>query len=967
MPSTNIQTEQLAFDGPLHVAVAVLLGCLLVGLFGWTLWRERDLIGRRHGVLFWTLRGLAVAIVLWMLLAPSNVRVEQTTTRQSVALAVDVSPSMRTVDPPETADEYRWSKVAEEESAPSAMVAADRAVAAATLAADHLRAAIHQVREQGSERVALEKCAAAHEAISRVRIHLAEIAANLPQSPPHRPKTASPNPSPANPSAADPVALTAGIEQVMEGAEFGSLAALAEAAQQGQDAFQPGWREGLVDLEHQMGSIRRRLAEVAQLLAESNAAEADSTVLRETRQSSRLQRVAQFIEALEDPLLEPLREKADVCHVLFDDSSTPLPDQEKPAPRIARIAADAPDAALDRRQPLPEEMRFTDIAGVLERLRQLHTEQPLAAVFLLTDVAHNRPGGRDPIESAAELGETPVYVVPIGNTRRIRDVELKSITAPSVVMKDDEMVVEAQIGAYVCDGEMLRVELLHDGAVIQDRELQIDSPAALMRVRFNIQLSELGLQHCQLRILPIEGELSEENNFDQFQINVTQNQIRVLLADNLPRWEYRYLSQLFRRDAKVECDELLFHPRMNATGERAESKAFPTTVEQWAHYDVVLLGDVSSEQLPETAQQSLVEFVRQRGGTLVMIAGQESMPQAYKDQPLESILPVDENQDSEWDLPDEGFALQVTEAGRRHHALMITDTESSTQIAWDFINRNSPFYWISAYHRAKPTTHVLITAADRSRLDFPPDAKAPALLCWQPVGRGRAVYVASPETFRLRFLRGDRLHYRFWGQLLRWAIASDLATGPERVRIRTDRPDYRGGEDVQVVVQLSDEAGAPLEDAAIEAVAVSGGDERIAIPLVEDESDPGRYLGTFEHLPAGLYHVEPRGDAVDAVLQSQAAEDQAAPKAHFAVRSPLNREVLDTRSDPALAQRIAEATGGQVLPPTAVGEVLALIDLAPIVTESTERVPLWVEWKYLWIVFGCLSTEWFVRKRLGLS
>ena len=69
----------------------------------------------------------------------------------------------------------------------------------------------------------------------------------------------------------------------------------------------------------------------------------------------------------------------------------------------------------------------------------------------------------------------------------------------------------------------------------------------------------------------------------------------------------------------------------------------------------------------------------------------------------------------------------------------------------------------------------------------------------------------------------------------------------------------------------------------------------------------------------------------------------------------------------ALAQQIAEASGGQVLPPTAVAEVLALTNLEPIVAEKTETIPLWVQWKFLWIVFGCLFTEWSIRKYLGLS
>ncbi|MCA9072619.1 MAG: hypothetical protein KDA84_27035, partial [Planctomycetaceae bacterium] len=79
------------------------------------------------------------------------------------------------------------------------------------------------------------------------------------------------------------------------------------------------------------------------------------------------------------------------------------------------------------------------------------------------------------------------------------------------------------------------------------------------------------------------------------------------------------------------------------------------------------------------------------------------------------------------------------------------------------------------------------------------------------------------------------------------------------------------------------------------------------------------------------------------------------------------RELTETRSDRALAGQIASLTGGEVLPPTSVEEVLELTDLDPIVTKTIERRPLWLEWKYLWIVFGCLQTEWIIRKWKGLS
>jgi hypothetical protein len=300
---------------------------------------------------------------------------------------------------------------------------------------------------------------------------------------------------------------------------------------------------------------------------------------------------------------------------------------------------------------------------------------------------------------------------------------------------------------------------------------------------------------------------------------------------------------------------------------------------------------------------------------------------------------------------------------------MIADTQDSTRIAWDFINRNSPLYSLSAYRHARPTARTLIAAVPRSRSDAKFDGKSSSLLCWQPVGRGRVVYLASPETYRLRFLRGDRLHYRFWGQLLRWAIASDLATGTQRVSIRTDRPNYQSGDGVEVVVRLQDGVGSAVVDAKIEAIAVAADDSRFVVPLPGDAAEPGRYVGKFDRLPTGIYRIEPAGPEVERLLAADAAESNrgATASGSFTVRSPLNRELLDTRSDRALAQQIAAATGGQVLPPTAVSEVLALTNLDPIVTVTTSVLPLWVQWKFLWIVFGCLCSEWAIRKYLGLS
>lgn len=78
-------------------------------------------------------------------------------------------------------------------------------------------------------------------------------------------------------------------------------------------------------------------------------------------------------------------------------------------------------------------------------------------------------------------------------------------------------------------------------------------------------------------------------------------------------------------------------------------------------------------------------------------------------------------------------------------------------------------------------------------------------------------------------------------------------------------------------------------------------------------------------------------------------------------------EMGDTRSNRPLLAQIAELTGGQVVPPTAVSEVLQTINLSPHVTEETSRQAMWDSWFCFWVIFICLAVEWTIRKMTGLA
>lgn len=957
MNATETSTDQyFLFEHPFNVSILTLLGFGCLGLLLWTLYRERWVLGAKATTLFVALRIIAIGTAFWMLLAPTNVVEQSSTTRKAVVIVSDTSASMLTIDPAGTADDLRWaaysSDTLHDDPFQQPIALTDRSIAALGIAKRELAGAIDNLQQHGSESRMIRHLQLANKAVDRVRTHFDRLRDLYPEV--QRKASATSMESQLN-----------RLGDLLLSPELDSFSDIAAMLQRGHTPKELGWREGLPDLINRITAASRVFRELgSQLhrLQKTHRADVPS-IPRSYANKTRSERVADFLDRFQKSQGDAIGETADLRWCLFDQAAR---DFTNPADAIRTLTTLA-----DR----DDSVQHTDLTSALQHVDQMRRNQPVAATFVLSDVGHNQTESAGPADIASQLDETPIYVVPIGNDQRLRDIDLVSVSAPSVAMRNDDVVIEAHLEVYQCQGESFTVELLRDGQVVDFRNITIDLEAQTQRVQFAERVAEIGSASFQIAVQPLDGEMTTENNFDAFEINVTRSDIKVLIADELPRWEYRYLTQLFRRDPKVELDELLFRPRLIATGNRGDTKTFPVNVDQWDHYDVVILGDVLVEHFPVAAQESLVEYMQTRGGTLIMIAGRNAMPHAYVDHPIADVLPVHPIANPAGS-PSNEYAFQVTEAGKLHAALMIGETAETTRSAWEFVNNFSPLNDVSAWRTPLPTAQSLIAVVP-SKTNFAansPEVASSSFLCWQPVGRGRIIYLSGPETYRLRFLRGDSLHYRFWGQLMRWAIASDLSSGTQSVRVRIGKTLYRTDQSVDVEVELANADGTPVvhDDPPTDQMQLrlTTGEESRTVPIVAIPDRPGHYRADIRGLEPGVYQVQPSGSLIESLL---ASDDQTKSDttdkaiASFTVQAELPRERVDTRCNRVLANQVSKITGGQILPPTAVEEILQLTDLDPVITHTAHREPLWVRWKYLWIVFGCLQTEWIIRKWRGLS
>ncbi len=713
----------------------------------------------------------------------------------------------------------------------------------------------------------------------------------------------------------------------------------------GKSLLTPERLDRLRDAGEEAGRVADRLNHVADEAA-AHCSEAKGTPIRAIMAKNpslgRLDKVAALLAQEHGSGIKDLGNSAQIRRYRFDSTVAPL-EENWHTVTDALPAADS-DATLS-----------TNLAAPLEQIHRDAAGEPLAAALLFTDGGHN--DARDPVKLSSTGGGLPLFIVPIGNTEPLRDVVLYQAQAPRSVFLKDSIAIEATVDAYLCNGEETAVELLERDRVIDRKEVKITGDNFSERIVFTPQAASLGVHEFTLRAEQIAGEALADNNRAGLSVAVVEDKIHVLLADDMPRWEYRYLRNLFKRDEHLEHTEVLFEPRPPDGHGPAEGPGFPANVEGWNRYQVVILGDIDPAVLTEQMQKDLKEYVSRRGGTLILIAGDDYMPAAYLTQPLGEMLPVESGAQA---ASPAGYTLYLTNEGSALSMTQLADDPLVSERLW---REQLPIFGVSNWARPKRTSHLLIGAAPRQAQQA---ATAPvAFLCWQQVGSGRVIYLSAPLTHRLRYLHGDFYHHRFWGQLMRWAIARDIASGSKTLRVTTDKARYLIGDEVQVSARLSQPDGAPVANARPRAIARK--QDRTPAGEVELEADPnvpGSYRGTLKGLPLGELSIGVEGQQVHDLLAAEGFKGSV--ESRLRVEPQVALELRNTRCNLPLLQKIAEASGGRIIPPTGLAAALKELDLAPEVSETRSRRPVWDRWSYFWIFLGCLTVEWVARKRTGL-
>ncbi len=688
------------------------------------------------------------------------------------------------------------------------------------------------------------------------------------------------------------------------------------------------------------------------------------------------------------------------------ETAAPAPEGASPPANTPKVSSpDADDAAPggEPEEPLAADKGLTDLAAALEKVMKDMAGRDLAGVVLLTDGRHNAAAEVEPLVRQLGLQGARVSSVAFGSTKPPRDASIVSVDAPETVFAEDRMYVRANVKLDALAGQEVTVTLYDGSEAVDQRTVRVPTDSYRTEVQLSDQPDATGLHKYRVELQQFDGEAFAANNRHPLTVNVTDDRVKLLIVEARPRWEFRYLKNLFAdRDESVQLQYVLLRPdriagvpgrrevHASVVRERrdVEATALPESEEEWLKFDVIVLGDLPPSALTDTDFEALDTFVKERGGTLIVIAGPMYMPHAHERQGFAEILPVlyEPSGKALMTGPEKAFRLALTAEGRESVIMrQKTDPQENREV-WDSVPE---IYWRHPVRGAKEGATVLAYALPDAPPEFlrrDPEGPAPdagagqerhdrvrrferenALLLTHRVGAGQVMFLAFDRTWRLRYRRGDTYHHRFWGQVLRWASGDKLPVGTDYVRIGTDRLRYSPEDTVRARAKLLDEDFAPIVSDRV-AVKVMGGRDGDRLVLRRSlqyvEGSGGRYEADLGTLPSGAYQLVLDAPPAEAVLAKDNVDMLVA---EFSVDPVSGVELAELTPNLGLLGRLATLTGGTVVGPQQAGQVLATLGRGTIVEIERHEFVIWDSWPILVLMVLVATAEWVLRKKVGLA
>jgi len=503
-------------------------------------------------------------------------------------------------------------------------------------------------------------------------------------------------------------------------------------------------------------------------------------------------------------------------------------------------------------------------------------------------------------------------------------------------------------------------------------------------------------------------ELTYWNNERRVLVDRGMGPYRVLYVAGRPNWEYKFLRRALAGDPEIQMPALIRiakrEPKFEWRGRAGETSnplfrgfgaqeaeevqrydqpvlvrmeakdaeelrdGFPkTAAELMGAYRAIVLDDVEAAFFTQEQQRLIESFVKDRGGALITLGGQESYHEGgYQHTPIGRMLPVYPERPARQEAV-EGARWNLTREGWLEPALRLRAAEGEEE---QRLAEMPGFYAVNAVGSIKPGAALLATLGDDET------AALPALVS-QRFGAGRVTSLLVADVWRwgMRDEASREDMEKFWRQLFRWS----LVDVPDRLELQVTAANAVESRVKRLALRVRDAAFEPMDDATVRFEVQRDAGEKVVVYGEPSLREPGLFEADWVSHEVGNYQVEAvverapevadekagaaGSDAAGGAVPMERLGSQTAGWVHDPV-AELTAEVIPVSG---WMERLAEGTGGKVLSLAELNKLPELLRerTMPVMDRMVE--PLWHGALVFVLLLGLMIGEWLLRRKAGLT
>ena len=256
-------------------------------------------------------------------------------------------------------------------------------------------------------------------------------------------------------------------------------------------------------------------------------------------------------------------------------------------------------------------------------------------LVLLSDGNENIGDAMSALVAAKSLGVT-LDVLPVG-ARRANDLSVQKLGLPSNLKKGTSF--EAKIFVQADKATPATIRLYRNDQYLGEQNVQLESGKNLLT--FPQKLTEAGFYNYDVRVEAAGDVLPQNNRASAF--TFVRGEPRLLVVSSEPEQDQTLVQAL--QSLKMEVRVV-------------PPSSFPGSVPELQDYDSIFLCNVAAGDLGRNNQNLLDSAVRDFGVGLVCVGGDQAFAAgAYRNTPLETMLPVSMELDSKKVLPSGAVVL----------------------------------------------------------------------------------------------------------------------------------------------------------------------------------------------------------------------------------------------------------------------------------------------------------------------